>query len=983
MKKLLLLLAFSSSFMLCYAQRSITGVVSDAQTGAPLQGVSVSTGNNAKGTFTDAAGRYALEAAANSILSFSMVGYSTQTVNAGNSTVLNVSMLIAQQNLQEVMVSTGYSSQTRRQATSSVAKISGDDVKTQPLGSFEQLLQGKAPGILIQSQSGQPGSAATVTIRGKGSVLGTTQPLYILDGVQITAADFQSINPSDIETYNVLKDAMGTAQYGSRGANGVIVITTKRGANQKTKVNYDVQYGSSELPKNKLEMMSSADKINYEFNYDRPLYGTNPFEWSNEDADSLSNVRSDLKDVLFRKGKTIQHQLSLTGGNEKTKFFASGSIFDQQGVVISTGLKRVTGRVNIDHTLGNFKLGLNGFAGSSKFSNTNENDQFIGSPLNAIRWTNPYVTAYLPDGSYNEFDMELQGQPNPVQELLENPVSNKQLKMIGNISLEYRFPKLKGLVARTNWGLDFTDNENQQYFDRSTYQGSQQIGGQGSFGQNTTKRNRQTITTSLGYTKSSGKHAYGITLFNEYIKTKFNGFGYTGFGLVGPFKNGAGITPGTSSNGYIPVVQSVANEDAILSYFAIADYAYKKKYFLNGTVRRDGSSRLAEGNKWTTFGAVGAGWLVSSEDFLSNSKLISELKLKTSYGSSANQGVGDSYEALEQFGPAVYNGVGGLILTNLKKGNLTWEVRRSFNVGVDFGLLKNRITGSVEYYNANTNGLYLNRQLSGTSGVYSILTNLGKMQNQGIELAINVAVVQTKNFSWNVGGNYTYNKNKILQLDGTSEIVDGLSINKINESANSIYLVRYAGVDAQTGEALYYKKDGKTTTNQYDPNDKVIVGKFDPPHFGGLTTSVRFKSLEASVLFTYGFGNKVFNVDRINVENPSYWYSGLSKVMLNEWRNPGDITDIPSSFNDFQPNTTRFLEDGKFLRLRNVTLSANIPPAAISRLGLSSARFFVQGQNLFVWSKFQGYDPEIATGTLTGAQYPALKAITVGLNLSF
>lgn len=982
MKKLLLLLTLSISFFLSYGQRSVTGIVTDGQTGTPMQGVSVSVNGNSGGASTDAAGKYAIEAPANATLLFSRVGYTPQTVNTGNNLQVNVTMLIVQQNLQEVVV-TGYTSQTRRQATSSIARISGDAVKSQPIGSFEQLLQGKAPGILIQSQSGQPGSAATVTIRGKGSVLGTTQPLYILDGVQISAADFQSINASDIETYNVLKDATGTAQYGSRGANGVIVITTKRGANQKTKVNYDVQYGTSELPANKLELMSSADKINYEYNYDRPLYGTNPFGWDDDQADSLSNVRSNLKDVLFRKGTTVQHQLSVAGGNDKTRFFASGSIFDQQGIVISTGLKRITGRINLDHTMGNFKLGLNGFVGSSKFTNTNENDQFIGSPLNAIRWTNPYVTPYLPDGSYNDFDFDLQGQPNPVKELLGNPGSNKQLKMIGSVSLEYRFPTLKGLVARTNWGLDFTQNDNNQYFDRNTYQGSQQTGAQGSYGENTSKNNRQTITTSLGYTKSAGDHAYSLTLFNEYIKTKFNGFGYTGFGLVGPFKNGSGITPGTSSNGFIPVVRSTANENAILSYFAIGDYAYKNKYFLNGTVRRDGSSRLAEGNKWTTFGAIGAGWLISAENFMSDSKVISELKLKTSYGSSANQGVGDSYEALEQFGPAVYNGVGGLILTNLKKGNLTWEVRRSLNIGLDFGLFKNRITGSVEYYDSKTNGMYLNRQLSGTSGVYSILTNLGKMQNKGIELALNVAVVQTKDISWNIGGNFTYNKNTILQLDGGDEIVDGFSINKVGQSANSIYLVRYAGVDPATGDALYYTKDGGTTTNQYDPNDKVIVGKFDPPYFGGATTSFRFKSIEASVLFTYSFGNKVFNGDRINVENPGYWYSGLSKHMLNEWRNPGDITDVPSAFNDFQPNTTRFLEDGKYVRLRNVTLSYTFPAAVLSKARINSARFFIQGQNLFVSSKFKGYDPEIASGVLTGAQYPALKAITVGLNLGF
>ena len=982
MKKIAFVIIIIINSFSLLAQKTVTGTVTDAQDGTPLSGVNVSINGGSKGATTNAAGRYALEVPDNAVLLFTRVGYSDLSLNAGTNTVLDVSLQLIRKNLQEVVI-TGYNIQTRRQSVSSISKVSGDDVKSQPIGSFEQLLEGKSPGILIQSQSGQPGSAATVTIRGKGSVLGSTDPLYILDGVQITSSDFQSINPSDIETYNVLKDAMGTAQYGSRGANGVIVITTKRGSNQKTRINYDVQYGKAELPNNKLQLMSSAEKINYELNYDRPD-GMNPNGWSPEEADSLSKVNGNLKDALFRKGTTVQHQLSISGGNEKTKFFASGSVFDQQGVVITTGLKRVTGRINLDHNIGNFRIGINTYIGSSKFTNTNENDQFIGSPLNAIRWANPYVTPFLPDGSYNELDLLLQGQPNAVKELVENPVSNKQLKLVGGLNLEYRFPLIKGLSARTNWGIDYTENENQQYFDRSTYQGSQQTGGQGSFGQNSTKTNRQTITTSVNYTKQSGDHRYNISLFNEIVKRKFSGFGFTGFGLIGPFKNGAGITPGTSSNGFIPVVTSTETENAILSYFAIGDYSYRNKYFISATVRRDGSSRLADDNKWTTFGAVGASWLLSSENFMSNSKFISDLKLKASYGSSANQGVGDDYEAKEQFGPALYNGIGGLILTNLKKGNLTWEVRRSFNAGIDFGVLKNRVTGSVEFYNANTVGLYLNRQISGTNGVNTILTNLGKLQNRGIEVALNITPVQTKNLTWNIGGNFTYNRNRILALDGTNENVNAAanSINRVGESANSVYVVRYAGVDPATGDALYYTKDGKGITHQYDPNDKVIVGKYDPPYFGGFNTSINLRGIEASFLFTYSFGNKIFNIDRVNVENPTYYVSNISRDLLTEWQHPGDITNIPSPFNDFQPNTTRFVEDGGYVRLRNITLSYTPALVMLGKYKVNTIRFFVQAQNLYTWSKFKGYDPEIASGVLTGAQYPALKAITVGMNLS-
>ncbi|MEP7166185.1 MAG: TonB-dependent receptor [Ferruginibacter sp.] len=979
MKNLTLVIIMICHAFCAGAQKNITGTVIDAQDGSPLAAVTISVNGSNSGTSTNASGKYSIQAPDNALLLFTRVGYSDISLNTGTGTVIDISMQLIRKNLQEVVV-TGYNTQTRRQSTASISRVSGDDVKSQPIGSFEQMLQGKAPGILIQSQSGQPGSAATVTIRGKGSVLGSTDPLYILDGVQITSSDFQSINPSDIETYNVLKDATGTAQYGSRGANGVIVITTKRGANQKTKINYDVQYGIAELPKNKLVLMTSAEKIDYELNYDRPD-GMNPFGWTPEEADSLSKVNGNLKDALFRKSTTEQHQLSIAGGNDRTKFFASGSIFNQQGLVISTGLKRLTGRINLDHNVGNFRIGVNTYIGSSKFTNTNENDQFIGSPLNAIRWANPYVTPYLPDGSYNELDLLLQGQPNAVKELLENPGNNKQLKLVGGLTLEYRFPTLKGLSARTNIGIDYTENENQQYFNGSTYQGSQQTGSRGSFGQNSTKTNRQTITTSVNYTKQVRDSRFNISLFNEVVKRKFSGFGFTGFGLIGPFKNGSGITPGTSSNGFIPVVTSTETENAILSYFAIADYSYKNKYFLSGTVRRDGSSRLADDNKWTTFGAIGASWVVSSEKFLEGSKLVSDLKLKASYGSSANQGVGDDYEAKEQFGPTSYNGVGGLILTNLKKGNLTWEVRRTFNAGIDFGLLKNKITGSVEFYNSNTVGLYLNRQISGTNGANTVLTNLGKLQNRGIEVALNFVPIQGKNFTWNIGGNFTYNRNKILQLDGTNENINGLAINRVGEAANSIYVVRYAGVDPATGEALYYTKDGKGTTNQYDPNDKVIVGKFDPPYFGGFNTAFNFKGLEASFLFTYSFGNKIFNGDRVNVENPTYYVSNISRDLLTEWRNPGDITNIPSPFNDFQQNTTRFVEDGKYVRMRNITLSYTVPAGMFGKYRINSLRFFAQGQNLITWSTFKGYDPEIASGVLQGAQYPALKSFTVGLNL--
>ncbi|MBC7873373.1 MAG: SusC/RagA family TonB-linked outer membrane protein [Ferruginibacter sp.] len=981
MKRLLLLLALMITiFSNAIAQREVTGRVTDARDGSALPAASIRVKGKNTGTSTGDDGRFRIQAGPGETLVVSSIGFIEKEVNASDA-VIDISLQFADQTgLREVVV-TGYTVQSRREVTASIGKVSGADVKFQPVASFDQLLQGKTPGVLIQSQSGQPGApASNITIRGKGSVLASTQPLFIVDGIQVTGADFQSINPADIETYTILKDAVATSQYGSRGANGVIVVTTRRGTNAKTKITYDYQYGTGQLPKNKLRLMNSAEKIDFETNYDHP-YGMNFYGWTPAEADSLSKVNANWEKIMFRKANTQQHVLSAVGGNDKTRFFISGSVFDQEGTVQATALRRYTGRLNIDHTVDNLKIGLSTFVGSSKLTNTNENDQFIGSPLNAIRWANPYVTAYLPDGSFNELDLILQGQPNALKELLLSPATNNQLKGLAAVNLEYKFSFLKGLSAKTNWGVDYTNDDNTRYIDRTTYLGSQQVGTQGSFAHATTRRVRYTGTSSLSYGKQAGDHNFRVSLFNEYVDRRTTTFGYTGFGLIGLFGNGGDITPGTPANGYIPVVADGFTEQSLLSWFAIGDYSFKNKYFVNGSLRRDGSSRLAEGNKWVNYGGIGIGWLISAENFMQNSKVFSELKLKASYGSAGNENVGNSYESRELLGVISYNGKGGLVVTNFEKPDLSWEVRKTANIGIDFGLFNDRITGAVDVYSAATKGLYLNRQLSGTNGVNSILTNLGKLRNRGIEVAVNADIIKTTHFNWQLGFNHTINQSEVIALDGTDENIIGFNINRLGERLNSIYLVRYAGVDPANGDALYYKADGKTTTNVYDPNDKAIVGTFDPPHFGAFNTLVNYRGIEFSAQFTYMFGHKIFNNDRQNVENPAYVISNISADLLQEWQNPGDITAIPSPFNDFQAATTRFLEDGKFIRLRNVVLSYQVPAALLNRVKISGLRFYVQGQNLYTWHQFKGYDPEVATGTLGGSQYPLLKTITVGVSL--
>jgi TonB-linked SusC/RagA family outer membrane protein len=958
------------------AQRTVNGRVLDARDNAPLAGVTVSVKGGPGGTSTDGNGSFTLSANAGSTLVFSAVGFTPKEVAATGGPLL-VLLETSQKTLQEVIV-TGYTTQNKRQSSGSVARISGDELKMQPLGSFDKALQGKVAGLLSLSSSGQPGAASEVTIRGKGSINGSNTPLYIIDGVQVNAADFSSINPGDIESYNILKDASSTAIYGSRGANGVIVITTKRGRAGQTLVNYDFQYGWSELPKNRLQLMNSAEKLQYEF-YDRPD-GVNPIGWSQEEVDSLSKLNYDVKDILFRRGITQQHQVSASGGNEKTRFYLSGSIFDQEGIVITTNLKRYTGRFNIDNNFGNFRIGLNATLGYSRLVGTRENDEYIGSPLNAIRWFNPYLNLYDEQGNY-QVDY-IQDQPNPLQEILQNTGNADQLKGIGNAWIEFQVPWVKGLTAKTSWGGDFTQDESTSYFDRNTNQGSQAVGGNGQLDRAYGKTFRYTGTTSLSYQHSTGDHDFRLALYQEIIQSKSESFGFSGFGLVGPFRNEAGITPGSPTNGYIPTVTGNATQNGLLSYFADGTYGYKRKYFLNAGARRDGSSRLTADQRWANFYQGGLSWIISEEPFLNASRgWLSNLKYKLSYGSVGSQGIGD-FAPYELLSSITYNGSGGLLLTNLQR-SLTWEKKLMFNTGVEFSLWQGRLGGTIEVYNNTTVDLFLDRQLSRTSGFASITNNLGKLRNRGLEVSLNAQIMHTKDFVWTVDANYAYNQNRLLNQNGQDENASGLGINKVGYPINSIYVVRYAGVDAQTGEALYYTKDGKNTTNIYDPNDRVLIGPTDPPHFGGFSSNFNYKGLELDVLFSYAFGNYVFNNDRVQVENPIYWYSNLSRAMLREWQAPGDVTDVPSAFNDFEPSTTRFVEKANFLRLRNVMLSYSLPKTVLDRLKIHSLRVFAQGQNLYVWHNFQGYDPEVLGGILHGSQYPQLKTVTFGINVGF
>ncbi|MCY7292686.1 MAG: SusC/RagA family TonB-linked outer membrane protein, partial [Ferruginibacter sp.] len=773
-----------------------------------------------------------------------------------------------------------------------------------------------------------------------------------------------------------------TAPYGSRGANGVIVITSKQGKSGKTKFDYNGQYGQSPFPENKLVVMNTNQKLDYE------IARGNPYGWTTTELDSLRKINTNWQDFITQVGITNNHQLSASGGNEKTRFFLSGGLFNQSGTVQKTSLNRYNLRANIEHNLNqNVKFGLNSYAGWSNYQNTTEGNAGIASPLNAIRWANPYEQPFTSVFSpttlfYSQF---VSGQPNPFQDMNETNRGTKELKIIATTYLEAKLPFiLKGLSFRTQWGVDYEDWDQTNLFTRFSNVGIATTGNRGRFDKQSRTLTRFTGTTSLNFAKKVGDHNFSAGIYNEFINRIVSGFGFSAYGLTGNLQNGGGITNGALA--FIPGVNESRTENALISFFGLGSYSYKDKYFFNGSLRRDGSSRFGANNRFATFYSVGAGWVVSDEEFFKNVTFINSLKISSSFGTVGNQeGIGD-FASREAFGPRTYLGVNGPGLSQLPNQELTWEERQKFNIGVNVAILNNRVTFGFDYYNEITNRLFLNNQLSRTTGFNSLNTNIGKVRNRGYEFTLTTENVKSNNFRWTTNINFTINRNELLELTPTTPpigVVAGTTVQRIGFPLNSNFLVKYAGVNPNNGNAIYQRPDGVNTELYNDVNDRQIFGTRDAPFFGGFTNKLTYKNFDFSFFFTYVFGNLVYNNDRTNVEDPSYFGDNMSLEIAKEWRKIGDVTNIPRSSQRMRTLTTRFLEDGSFLRLRNVQLAYSLPSKAAKAIKLTSARFFVMAENLWTGTKFLGFDPELSNGQLTGAQYPALRTITAGLTLGF
>ncbi|HMO34084.1 MAG TPA: TonB-dependent receptor [Lacibacter sp.] len=996
-KSALLFLGMLLAFVqVAVAQTVVTGKITSRQTGTPLSGATIQV----KGTNTTAVANdngdfsIAVPAGRNTLV-ISYAGYTAKEVSLSNASSIQLDELNA--DMAEVVV-TGYRAAQKKSFAGSAGTVKGAEIAAVPIASFDQALQGRTPGLILKASSGQPGASGSAIIRGRGSINGSTEPIYIVDGVQIAAADFSQLNPNDIENVSVLKDAVATSLYGSRGGNGVIVVTTKRGASGKPRLEVDVYTGWSRLPDfNGINLMTTDEKIDYELRRG----GTSLEFYSQSEIDSLRRIKTNWFDEITRTGRTYSVNASAAGGSEKTKYFASVNYFTQEGTVRNTGFDRITGRFNLTQEAGNFTFGLNTTGTVSNFQNTSEANTGIGTPLNAGLWTNPYEQPFVP-GRYNAAGNFVRGgttltrpriaesfQPIPTTDLFWNTNNSVDLRTVVSGNAEYKIPFVKGLSVRTVYGIDYRQYDAERFVDRRTYAGGfnpRPTSGQfasfrtSSFNRNFFKSQRVTSTSSINYVKNVGDHSFDAGAYYETVDLKNSDYGRTVFLLETPLQNEAGATINAD---LIPRITAGGVEAALQSYFGLFNYGYKNRYFFTANIRRDGSSRFGADKRFATFGGVGAAWIISDESFLSStSGWLSLLKFKASYGTVGNQeGIG-AYEAQGTVGGRLYNAGQGSIVTVLENRDLQWEERKKFNTGFDYGFFNNRLTGTLEYYNENTDNLFLPTELSRTTGFNTLTTNIGAVRNSGVEFSANYDIIRKRDLRVGVNANITYNKNQVTKLTDRDTIVSGIVARIVGKPIQSLFLVEYAGVNPANGNALYRKLDG-TTTETYNINDRTIVGNSDPVFFGGFGMDVAYKGLAFNAQFSYFGGQSAYNNERNNIENPDYYFDNMNAALLNEWQKPGDITNIPRPGNAFVANTTRFVEDNSFIRLRAVTLSYTMPAAVMQKAKMRSMTFYLSGTNLLTFTKFVGRDPEFASASLTGAQYPALRTVQAGLRLGF
>lgn len=1003
--------------------RTVSGKVTESGTDDPLVGATILAKGTTTGTVTDVDGNYSLNVPAGcTALQVSYTGFTAVEVSIGVSNVLNVSLSQGEMSMSELVV-VGYGSQIKSTLTGNIARVGGDDLKDLPVVSVEQGIQGKAAGVFVESANGKTGGAVRVRIRGAASITASNQPLYVVDGIPISVDPLNytggalnplaDLNPNDIQSVEILKDASAGAIYGSRAANGVILITTKKGSAGKTVVEASLQRGTSTATRKReflnreqyiqLFTRSVTGAAKYEYALDPTAwtdeqeainwyvdnYATARFNrYSGPDVTDYTTTKTDQnwQDEAFAENPvSSQASVSASGGNEKTKYYAAASWNRQEGIMIGNNFERMSVRLNLDQSVSKrLNFGLNmGLART--FTDQVANDNAFSTPLQLVAMS-PLTP--LRDANGVLYDRPTTTYYNGLIDFEDATANVTTFRSLANAYLRYKIAD--GLTLNGDLGADIYTLRDNTFFGSRTQDGAASNG----FG-NSVYAQVVNLTPKayLSYDKLlAGHHNVGLTLGTEYQNSRTDRTQVQGTEFpVDDLK-----TLGSAAN--IIFGSSTINEFSFLSYFARANYDFDRKYLFSVSSRIDGSSRFGANNRYGFFPSVSAGWVLTEEDFLADNSLLSFLKLRASYGTTGNAGIGN-FRHLGLYDANSFAGQSGLAPSQIPNPDLRWEKTNQLDAGIDFGLFNNRLNGEIDYYIKNTTDLLLDVPVPATTGFTSQTQNIGEVQNKGWEFVINSANLIGR-FKWNTSFNIALNKNEVLSLATGQDLIDHGTENvvKVGESIGVFYGAEWAGVDPDNGDALWYKNGegtGRETTNDYAEANYVVIGNPNPDFIGGINNSFSWEGISLDINFQGVYGNEVYRAGDIFMSCQACWFDNQTIDQLTHWDKPGDITNVPEPrfwySNGDQPRNSRYVSDGSYLRLKTLTLGYELPKSMLTKMKMSRVYLYIIGQNLLTFTNYNAWDPEVSSDSFTdniasGIDFysaPQAKTLAFGINLRF
>ncbi|GET24073.1 TonB-dependent receptor [Prolixibacter sp. NT017] len=975
-KSVLCLLAGLLLSVSSYAQqRTITGTVTD-KSGEPIPSVTVMVKGTSTGTITNFDGQYSLsgDIPADGVLTFSFIGMKTKDVSIGNRATIDVTMEENVTGLDEVVV-VGYGTQQKKDVTGSVAMVDSKQMDSRPNTQMGALIEGKAAGVQVLSSSGKPSQGFSIRIRGTNSITAGSEPLYVVDGVPTT--DTRSINPADIQSISILKDASSAAIYGAQGANGVVLITTYKGTTDRPTVKLDVYNGFSQV-------WRTLPVLNGEQYRDLMTEMGKNTDWS------LYTHNTDWQKEIFQNGRSQNYQLSVSGKSNKTSYYMSGGWVEQVGAVRSAQMNRYNFKINLDQEVNKW-LTVGTRMAYSVYSDVDVNDnQGVdkGGVLLGALTTPPVIGIYNPDGTFTS---------NPFQNW-ENPIAStdgsnrkyKSQRILGNVYAKIDF--LKDFSFKTNLGIDDRNEIYDYFLDPFLTSYGRALNGQGI--NNTNKTSYYIWDNTLTFNKTLGSHkieALAGSVIQEFywenahIETRnFSG-------------NGVQTTNGGSE---MIAASSDKAKKRNTSFLGRINYSFKDKYLLTVNFRADASSVFGPDNRWGYFPSSSIGWRISQEPFMQDLSFLDDLKLRAGWGVVGNDQI-TNYAWFGRVGSGANYPIGGSTLpgtypSSVENRNLKWEQSEQTNVGLDLSVFRGRIRFSADAYIRNTSDLLLNAPLPRSTGFDSAIQNVGKLQNKGLEFNLTTVNVK-KAINWSTNFNISFNRNKVVDLVGQEIFAGGItnrgdaSLVKEGLPLGTLFGYVWGGVDPQTGNAYYIAKDGSSTFTP-SADDRVVIGDANPKFIYGMTNNVSYKSLSLSVFLQGSQGNDMLNASRMEIEGMT-GPQNQSTAVLRRWRQPGDQTDIPkASWGSYDNSriSSRFIEDGSYLRLKTVTLSYQLPKAWTDKVKMQNVKVYATGENLWTLTDYSGFDPEVnAFGTSNTAKgidygtYPQTRNIIFGLNITF